>query len=163
MSLAADTREAARACPFLVEALRAGVVNYAATARWLDVAEDTEAVATALRRFAEALPARTTAARRARVTMHGVIEAGADDPLLRVGDVRLGEGDGSLTAVVATGDVDDSGLSAVLSVLLVNGIEPVAAGMAGDTLVVVVERRAGPAALQHVEAALSAVPTKPTL
>ena len=35
MSLAAETREAVRTHPFLLDALRAGVVNYNAAAAWL--------------------------------------------------------------------------------------------------------------------------------
>lgn len=163
MTLAADTREAVRARPFLVEALRAGVVNYAAAARALDVAEDTEAVATALRRFAERLPEREVEERQARVTMHGGVEVGDDDPLLAVGEGSLEPGDGPLTAVLATGEVDATALSAVLGALEVNDVVPEAAGVAGNALVVVVPRRDGPAALRGVEAALEAVPTKPTV
>ena len=55
MSLASETRDAVRARPFLYDALRAGVVNYTAAARELDVDGEVDAVATALRRFAEEL------------------------------------------------------------------------------------------------------------
>ncbi|MFT4958602.1 MAG: hypothetical protein ACI9EZ_001934, partial [Halobacteriales archaeon] len=55
MSLAERTREAARARPFLVEGLRAKVVNYTAAARFLDVDGEVDAVATALRRYGEGL------------------------------------------------------------------------------------------------------------
>ena len=48
MSLAAETRAAVRARPWLLEALRAGVVNYAAAAESLDVDGDTDSIATAL-------------------------------------------------------------------------------------------------------------------
>lgn len=164
MSLAAETRAAVRARPFLLEGLRAGVVNYAAAARALDVAEDTEAVATALRRFAERLPGREVSARRVRVTMHGGLGTGADEPLLSVGDVSVGEAeDGSLTGVLATGSVDPAGLAHVLGVLAANSVDPAAAGVAGDALLVVVDRRDGPAAVRCVETALSAVPEKTTV
>ena len=159
MSLAADTRAAVRDRPFLLEALRVGVVNYAAAARTLDVSEDTDAVATALRRFAEDLPRRETESRDARVTMHGGLEPTDEDALLRVGDDGFTAGGGDLTGVLATGDVDARVLSHALSLLNANGIEVCAAGAAGDSLVVVVERRDGATAVRLVEAALGAVPT----
>ncbi|MGZ0745686.1 DUF7523 family protein [Haloparvum sp. AD34] len=81
MSLAAETRAAARERPFLVTALRAGIVNFTAAATWLadDVAldGDTEAVATALSRFADDLPPLEATNRRASVAMRsgvGVID-----------------------------------------------------------------------------------------
>lgn len=163
MSLAAETREAVRARPFLLEGLRAGVVNYAAAARALGVAEDTEAVATALRRFAETLDEREASARAVRVTMQGGVERGSDDPLLAVGDVRFGEGDGSLTAVLVTGEVDVDALSHALGVLAANDVAVVAAGVGDGALVVLVDRRDGPEALRRVETALEAVPTKTTV
>lgn len=173
MSLAAETREAVRARPFLLEALQAGVVNYAAAARALDVADDTEAVATALRRFAERLPEREVAERRGRVTMHGGLERldppeiDLEEALLSVGGARFGEADcgggGSLTGVLATGDVDPAALAHALGVLAANSVEVDAAGVAGESLVVVVDRRDGPAALRGVETALEAVPAETTL
>lgn len=163
MSLAAETREAVRARPFLLEGLRAGVVNYAAAARALSVAEDTEAVATALRRFAETLDGRETAERAVRVTMQGGVARGGDEPLLAVGDVGFGGGDGSLTAVLATGEVDADALAHALGVLAANDVAVVAAGVGDEVLVVLVDRRDGPEALRRVEAALGSVPTKTTV
>jgi hypothetical protein len=55
MSLASETRDAVRARPFLHDALAAGVVNYAAAARALDIGGDVDAITAALRRFAEEL------------------------------------------------------------------------------------------------------------
>ena len=57
MSLAADTREAVRNRPVLYDALCAGIVNYTAAAESLDVDGDTDAIATALRRFGQSLAA----------------------------------------------------------------------------------------------------------
>lgn len=158
MSLAAETRAAARDRPFLLEALRAGVVNFAGAARALDVAEDTDAVATALRRFAETLEARETEARDVRVTMQGGVARGSDEPLLAVGDVGFGGGDGPLTAVLATGDVDADALRHALGVLAAHGVDTVAAGVDESALVVLVDRRDGPEALRRIETALDAVP-----
>ncbi|MFW6382935.1 MAG: DUF7523 family protein, partial [Haloferacaceae archaeon] len=95
MSLAEETRAAVRRRPFLLAALRAGVVNYTAAARWLDEAVDGDAdsVATALRRFAESLPAYDADSRDARVTMRsGLGEVAVGDfseALLAIGGVGL--------------------------------------------------------------------------
>ena len=159
MSLAADARDAVDARPFLLEALRAGVVNYAAAARLLDVGDDEAAVAAALRRYAERLPERAVEPRRATVTMHsGLGPTDAEGALLLVDGTGYAPADGDLTGVLATGDVDAAALGHALGRLGAAGVEPVAAGAAGDALVVVVERRDGPRAVQAVEAALEAVP-----
>ena len=169
MTLAADTRRAVRRNPFVHRALRAGVLNYAA-ARFLEVGE-TDAVVAALRRYAEDLPEYGTASREARVTMRsglgiedgsGSEDSGTDggegeDALLAVGGVELVDG-GSLTGVLATGDVGTRALAGALDRLAVADVAVVAAGVAGETLVVAVERRDGPDAVRIVEDALSAVP-----
>jgi hypothetical protein len=163
MSLAEATREAVRERPFLALALRAGVVNYSAAAGFLvregGVDGDREAVATALRRFADDLPAYATDDRRVRVRMRrgvGLAEGNAETALLSVGD-RAVVPEGEATALVATGDVDGAALAAVLARLDGTGADVVAAGVAGEELTVVVEGRATDA-LRAVEAALSAVP-----
>jgi len=73
MSLAAETREAARARPFVLDALRAGVLNHSAAAAWLadeaGLDGDPDAIATALRRFREELSDYATADRAASVSM----------------------------------------------------------------------------------------------
>lgn len=164
MSLAARTREAAREYPFLVAGLRAGVVNHRAAAEFLDLDGDPDAVATALRRFADTLPEYATDARDARVTMHsdlGVVDAAtveAGDAPLVVGDAAVVPDAGDDTAVVATGTVDASALWAVLGRLVTSDVDVLAAGVGGGTLVVVVERRAGATTLRLVEEALDAVP-----
>ena len=162
MSLAEDTRDAARRRPFLLAALRTGVVNYTAAARYLsdDVDGDTESVATALRRFAESLPDPGTESRTASVSMRSGLGT-TDDPaeaLLAVGGTALSPDAGSLTGVVATGDVDASALAHVLGRLDAVGVAVEAAGVAGDGLAVAVERRDGPDAVRVVEDALDAVP-----
>ncbi|WP_459825736.1 DUF7523 family protein [Halorubrum luteum] len=167
MSLAADTREAVRARPFLLAALRAGVVNYSAAAAWLaedaGLDGDIEAAATALRRFRDELPAYDTDDRTATVTMQsGVGMADVDTvettdaPTLTVAGASLvPEGDG--TAVVATGDVDAAALAAVLERLSAVGVTVRAAGVARGALLVVVDRRDGANAVRTVEAALDTV------
>jgi hypothetical protein len=164
MTLAADTRRAVRRQPFVFEALRAGVLNYTAAARFLDVG-DLDPVAAALRRYADELPAHEHTARDVRVTMQSGLGSVAEDEsngLLAVGGCALVPDAGSLTGVLATGNVDTRALAHVLDRLAVENIEVVAAGVAGDGLVVVVGRRAGPDAVRAVEDALAAVPSTPT-
>lgn len=159
MSLAGDARAAARERPFLLEALRAGVVNYSAAARALDLDADEEAVATALRRYAERLPPRGVTSRRASVTMHSSLAPVEDDEaILSIDGQGFAAADGDLTGVLAAGEVDVAALAHVLGCLGAEGITPVAAGVAADSLCIVVDRRDGPRTLQTVEAALEAVP-----
>jgi hypothetical protein len=172
MSLAADTREAARARPFVLDALRAGVLNHSAAAAWLAAETDlggddadTDAIATALRRFREDLPAYATAERAASVSMRsgvGVVDGeNLEDvePLLRVGGTVVGS-EGRDTAILATGDVDAGALAAVLRRLDAADVAVAAAGVAADTLVVVVGRRDGATAVRVVEDALSTAPNE---
>lgn len=155
MSLAADTREAVRAQPFLYEALRAGVLNYTATARYLDLGDE-ETVAAALRRYAVELPDRDPVAPEPRVEMDSGIGPVDDDPLLAVGGTVLGAGGGDGTAVLAHGDdVDPTSLERVLARLRVTDVTVDAAGGTAGSLVVVVPRRAGARALRVVEETLS--------
>ena len=155
MSLAATTRDAVRERPFLYDALRAGVVNYTAAARTLDVDGDTDAVATALRRFAEELPADPAHDARASVSMQsGLGPADDGDAVLVVGDTRLATGAGSLTGIVASGDISAAALGDVLGRLRANDIGVDAAAVGDEMLVVVVERRDGPDALRVVEGAV---------
>lgn len=162
MSTAEATRDAVRRRPFLLSALRAGVLNYTAAAAFLDVAGEADAVATALRRFREELPAFETEARDARVTMQsgvGLDDAAETDeePLLRAGGDAVVDG-GSLTAVLATGAVDAATLGAICERFAAEGVETHAAATAGGSLVVVVGRRDGPTAVQLVESVLGSVP-----
>lgn len=162
MSLAARTREAVRTNPFLYEGLRAGVINYTAAARFLDLGtDDEEAVVAALRRYAEDLPDYDRAGRDARVNMQsgvGVADDGdVDDALLVVGETALLPDAGSLTAILGTGEVDAPALGHVLNHLSTEDIDVEAAGVGTETLVVTVGRRAGPDAVRAVETALETV------
>jgi len=188
MSLAAETRAAIRARPWLLRALRAGVVNYAAAAESLDVDGDAESIATALRRFAGDLSDAETEYRDVVVRMRsGVGLAGVDviddvdaedddaegdddaggngddadapDVLLAVGDDAIVTRDENLTAVVVDGEVDPRALAAVVDRLAAENVVVDAAGVAGEALVVVVPRSDGPNALRLVEDALASVPT----
>lgn len=155
MSVAAATRAAVRERPFLRSALRAGVLNYTAAARYLDVGE-TEAVAAALRRFADELPAydHPAAGRSVRVTMEsGFGEGNATDALLAVGETALVPDAGTLTVLLGRGDVSLSVYRRALARLDVADV-PVAATALGEELfVVAVSRRDGPDALRQLEGA----------
>jgi hypothetical protein len=154
MTVAADTRAAVRAHPFLHTALRAGVLNYTAAADFLDVG-DTDAVVAALRRYAGELDEYDPTERRVSVSMRSNVGvAGGDDGILRVGEDTFAADGGDLTAVVATGEVDARSLEAALGRLRTADISVVAAAGAEGHLAVVVGRRAGPDAIRAVEDAL---------
>ncbi|MFB6164907.1 MAG: hypothetical protein ABEJ31_07095 [Haloarculaceae archaeon] len=165
MTLAARTREAVRANPFLYEALAAGVVNYAAAARFLadrgplDADADEEAVVAALRRYAEDLEGGAALPDPgARVSMQsgvGVAPAAeVAEPLVVVGETAVSEASGSATALLVTGAVDAEATRHALGRLAAAGIAVEAVAWAGETLVLVVGRRDGPDALRAVEDAL---------
>jgi hypothetical protein len=158
VTVAADTRRAVRERPFLRDALRAGVLNYTAAARFLDVGDE-EAVAAALRRYAEDLPDYATPTPQGRVRVN--IQSGlgpTDDPeeaLIRVSDTLLAPGGGDLTGITATGDgVDPVTLSQVVGRLDAEGVAVGAAAATDGVLVVAVNRRDGPDALRYVENAV---------
>ncbi len=167
MSLAEATRTATRRRPFLLVALRAGVLNYTAAARFLadevGVGDDTDAISTALSRFADELSSYDIESRDTRVAMRSGLgrtdgDDDDDEAIFAVGGVGFAPDSGSLTGVIVTGEVDGRALSVVLSRLLVEDVKIVAAGVA-ESLVVVVERRDGANAVRFIEDALDAVPT----
>lgn len=145
-SLAAQTRAAVDAHPFLRDALRAEVLNFAAAARFLDVEGEEEAVATALRRYAADLPPIRSREGSVRVTMHRGIDSA--DPVLTVGD-RSPAGDA--TAILAVGDVDAHLLGVVANRLDGSEVTTRGLGLAGDALVAIVDRGAGRVAVEIVE------------
>lgn len=166
MTVAADTREAVREHPFLETALRAGVVNYTAAARFLEERTrdggdrgrdgDREAVAAALRRYAEELDDYEDPDRRASVSMRSGVGETADgtDALLSVGETGYAANGGDMTGVVAAGEVDAASLTRVLGRLRTAGVTVAAAGGSDGSLVVVVDRRDGANAVRAVEDAL---------
>ncbi|MEY7849918.1 hypothetical protein AB7C87_12055 [Natrarchaeobius sp. A-rgal3] len=165
MSLAAATRRAVDEHPFLVAALRAGVVNYTAAARFLEVDGETDAIATALRRYSSELPAYETSRRDVRVRMEsgiGPVDPETEDALVSVGGVSLGADGGDRTAIVATGDVDAAALGETLQRLTLEGIDPTTAAVGGETVLVVVDRLEGANALRAVERALDNSIDRPT-
>jgi len=167
MSLAERTRAAVREHPFLLDGLRAGVVNYAAAARFLDVGDE-DAVVAALRRFAADLPDYEPPGARVSVRMERgfglerIDVAGDGDgdvcetavPLVLGGHALLPD-EGSLTLIVARGDVDGPAAAGVLGRLAAADLVVEAAALGRDSLWVVVNGREGPNALRVVEETLS--------
>jgi hypothetical protein len=157
MNQASVTREAVDDRPFLRRALRAGVVNHAAAARFLNGQGDEDAIAAALRRYGEELPRLSATSRDATVSMRSGLGE-SDDGVVVVAGRGYAPGEGRLTGLLANGDVDARTLSHVLECLAAADIDVKAAGVADDALVVVVGRRAGADALRVVEDAVEAVP-----
>lgn len=157
MTVAAETRAAVREHPFLHTALRANIVNYTAAARFLGVGE-IDAVAAALRRYAEELDALERTTRRVSVSMRSGIANVEDETaenLLSIGDRTFADDGGDLTAIVAVGEVELADLESVLGRLRTAEIDAIAAAGTDGHVAVVVERRAGPDAVRLVEDALS--------
>jgi len=169
-SLAERTREAVRCRPALRTALAASAVNHTAAARLLAeevgaTGDDLEAVAAALRRYAEtlSLDRADTGGSVRMVTGVGLVDAdGADtgnaDHLLSVGDRAVVEGAGDHTALVVDGAGGGTTLAAVLARLDAEGVAVPAAGASDGHAVVVVGRRDGADAVRAVEDALGRVP-----
>lgn len=156
MNTAERARRAAREHPFLVAALRAGVVNYTAAARYLDVG-DVEAVAAALRRFADEIgegPATGGTVRLRMLTGVGPAEA-TDDALVVVGDRGFELARGDLTAIVAEGEVPPGAVGIVHWRLAEAGVRLHASAWEPGQLVVVTDRSGGPDVLRAVEGTLA--------
>jgi len=151
MSVAERTRRAVREDPALYDALRAGVVNYSAAARALDVEGDEESIATALRRFADELPARERSDRRVSVRLHR--DVALEESAFAGVDLRA---DWDVTGIEVKGDVDVGALEVVVGTLRTEEIDVLAAGVADGRLVTAIDRRAGAEALRVVERALGA-------
>jgi len=156
VTLAEQTREAVRRHPFLYDALRAGVVNYSAAARFLDVDGESDSVVAALRRFADDLPPYERPGSDPPVSMRSGLGRGdPEEALLVVGDTALAPDAGSLTAIVADRTDGPGALRVTLGRLDTADVDVEAAAADGDSLVVVVDRRDGPDALRAVEDALA--------
>ncbi len=152
-SLADRVRAAVRADPLFYDALRAGIVNYRALARTLPVDGEIETIATALRRFADQLPApEQSSDPRLRLRRDITVTAdGADPGLLTVGSVTLQSvDDGTETALLVTG-CQPRWFARALVALDIAEIPIVAAGIEGTDAIIVVAQSDGMAALQTLE------------
>ncbi len=133
-------------------------MNYTAAARFLAVDGEADAIATALRRYADELEPLESDERGVRVRMQSGVGP-VDDPdeaLLAVGSTVLGTGGNSspYTVIVATGAVDAWAVSTALASLTIAGIEVVAVGFEPGTLLVAVERLDGANTVRAVERTL---------
>lgn len=153
MTLASEARAAVHQRPFLHAALAAGVVNYTAAARYLDLGDE-ETVAAALRRYAEDLSPPERREGPVRVNMRRRVGRVETDPLIHIGDAGFGPGAGDHTAVLADGAVTATTLGRVLARLELEGIAPVAAAGSEDHLILVVPGDDGVDTLRYVEDAL---------
>ncbi|APE95797.1 DUF7523 family protein [Halodesulfurarchaeum formicicum] len=143
-SIAAETRRAVDRTPYLRRALRAGVLNYTAAARELDVAGETDAVASALRRYADELPALEPHTSRVSVRM----ERNTDKGVTVLGQASAAE---SPTAISLRGDIDPGRFGNAIWALSVSDVPVLGAGTVGEAAVVLVPRGDGPTALRLVE------------
>lgn len=157
MSLAEETRTAVHRRPYLLTALREGIVNYAAAARTLGLSEDTEAVATALRRYAEQLPPATTESRHTRVSMRTNLDDLQEADLLNLTTQTNTLQHDAHTGVIVEGDVDAIVLEQSLAILHANQIKISAAGVAGDQMVLILDRQDAAHAIRLVEEVLDEV------
>lgn len=154
MSTAASTRAAVRSHPFLLMALRAGVLNYTAAARFLGI-DDVDAGAAALRRFAAELPEYDPTAPDLRIRVESGIgpDSPDDDPLFVLDDTAIGATGGKWAVVRATGNLDPAAVARIMARIDVADVDPIATGYTDDRIVVVVERSASPTVIQCMEGA----------
>lgn len=148
-SIAAETRRAVDKTPYLRQALRAGVLNYTAAARQLDVSAETGAVASALRRYADELPPLETSGGTVRVRMERGVSAGD----IELADISDEETD--FTAITLLGDVEAGVFGRVLSALEPAGVSVRGAGLGPETGTVLVARGDGSTALRIVESTIA--------
>ena len=146
-SIAEATRRAVDSTPYLRQALRAGVLNYTAAARQLDVPGETEAVASALRRYADELPPTEAADGSVRVRM----ERGVSPDRLAVSGVTAS---GDLTAIVLEGETNTGLFGRVLSALVATEVPLRGGGFVEGIGIVLVPRGDGSTALRTVEAVI---------
>lgn len=159
MNTAAATRAAVDRIPWLRRGLRAGLLNAAAVATWLDLPADAEAVAAAVRRYGADLDPLTVERPSVTVRMRSGVGHGdaADERVLDVLGTPIGGTGGGLTALVCTGDVDPQVLALCIDRLTAGSIVVDAAGVIDETAIIAVPSRDGPAALRMIESALATV------
>jgi hypothetical protein len=159
MNTAATTRAAVDRLPWLRRGLRAGLLNAAAVAGWLDLPGDPESVAAAVRRYGADLEPLAADTPSVTVRMRAGLGHGdtADDRILEVLGASIGGSGEGLTALVCTGDVDPQMLALCIDRLSVGSIVVDAAGVLDQTAVIAVPSRDGPAALRMIEDTLAAI------
>lgn len=151
MSVAAATREAIKAHPFLLDAMRLDVLNFTAAARFLDVGE-TEAVAAALRRLSTDLsPAHSTSV-DLRVRMErGIGEVHKEEALLQIGEAGFGKVNGPFAGIIANGTSDARTVGTVLLRVAEADIELIASAATPTQFILIVPSTAAATSIRCVE------------
>lgn len=132
----------------MLDALRAGVVNYSAAARHLSVEGDEESIATALRRYADELDTEPAPDRRASVRLRRGVGLAADSDVDAGGDAAIDDGDAAVDDAAADGDAAAGGGASDADQLLAVG--DVALHPDGDLTAVVATGDVDPSVLEAV-------------
>ncbi|MFW6383869.1 MAG: DUF7523 family protein [Halodesulfurarchaeum sp.] len=148
-SIAARTRRAVDRTPYVRQALRAGVLNYTAAARRLDVEGEPDAVASALRRYEADLPPLDREDRSVRVRM----DRSPDERLLSVAGRDLDGED--RTALTLSGALDPGTFGRAVAALHASSLPVSGAAYAEGRAVVLVPGADGSAALRIVESVVT--------
>ena len=138
MSLAAITRRAVRKTPYLYDALRAGIVNYSAAARMLNLEGQDAAISVSLQRLSKELPPLEVASIDANITIS------SDETKQRA-------------KIVIEGPVDAKALSHLILVCHMNEIRIIEASVVRGEIDIVVEWKDGPNSLRLIERALESI------
>ena len=138
MSLAAITRRAVRKTPYLYDALRAGIVNYSAAARMLNLEGQDAAISVSLQRLSKELPPLEMASIDASITIS------SDETKQRA-------------KIVIEGPVDAKALSHLILVCHMNEIRIIEASVVMGEIDIVVEWKDGPNSLRLIERALESI------
>ncbi len=139
MSLAASTRRKVKNTPYLYDALRAGIVNYSAAARMLDLEGEDTAVSVSLQRLSKDLSPLEMSSVDANITIN------SDEVKQRV-------------KILIEGSVDAKILSHLILVCHMNEIHVREASMEDKKINIVVGWKDGPNSLRLIEMALLSVP-----
>lgn len=139
MSLAASTRRKVKNTPYLYDALRAGIVNYSAAARMLDLEGEDTAVSVSLQRLSKDLSPLEMSSVDANITIN------SDEVKQRV-------------KILIEGGVDAKILSHLILVCHMNEIHVREASMEDKKINIVVGWKDGPNSLRLIEMALRSVP-----
>lgn len=156
MSLASRARSEVDRYPFLRRGLQAGVINYTAAARFLDIDGDIDAVATALRRYANELDDPRFSDRTVAIRMQSGVDlrTETDDRLLVVDDVGVESDGGPYTAISVSGAIEIDRYRRALAILDAEGIETVASGISDETMVVITPNQQAARAVDVIEAVM---------
>ncbi|WP_415487561.1 hypothetical protein [Candidatus Hikarchaeum yamanae] len=139
MSLAAITRREVRKTPYLYDAIRAGIVNYSAAARMLDLEGQDTAVSVSLQRLNKELPPLEMERIDANITIS------SDETNQQV-------------KIMVEGPVDAKILSHLILVCHMNEIRIIEASISRGEIQIVVEWKEGPNSLRIIERALESIP-----